>query len=170
MGRGISRSAAIKSRAAAFAVNDTGGHYFRPLGHRIEGEFEPAAPGRSRQLREAFARYWERARACTELRALGRRLRLAGIARQIVEIEAVGAKRAVDPGAAVTLADGGMAGNVGPTDRAFQPLDDPVRPVARDPRGQADRLGAGQASLDDGVEQGEVGAMGGRFAAQMADV
>ena len=57
--------------AAAFAVNDTGGHYFRPLGHRIEGEFEPNAPGRSRQLREAFARYWERARPCTELRALG---------------------------------------------------------------------------------------------------
>ena len=117
---------------------------------------------------EVYRRIGDQARS--ELRALGRRLRLAGIARQIVEIEAVGAERAVDPGAAVTLADGGMAGNVGPADRAFQPFDDPVRPVAYHARGQPYRLGTGQASLDDGVEQGEVGAMGGRFAAQMADV
>lgn len=56
---------------SAFVASDGGGYYFRTLGHRFEGEAELDAPGRSRQLREEFARFWERGRACTELRALG---------------------------------------------------------------------------------------------------
>lgn len=56
---------------SAFAASDTGGYYFRPLGHRFDGEFACRGAGRARQLREAFARFWERARPCTELRALG---------------------------------------------------------------------------------------------------
>lgn len=60
-----------RSYADAFVASDGGGYYFRALGHRFEGEAELDAPGRSRQLRDEFARFWERARACTELRALG---------------------------------------------------------------------------------------------------
>jgi hypothetical protein len=60
-----------RSYAGAFVASDGGGYYFRALGHRFEGEAELDAPGRSRQLRDEFARFWERARACTELRALG---------------------------------------------------------------------------------------------------
>jgi len=60
-----------RSYAAAFVASDGGGYYFRPLGHRFEGEADLQSPGRSRQLRDEFARFWERARPCTELRALG---------------------------------------------------------------------------------------------------
>lgn len=60
-----------RAYAAAFVASDGGGYYFRPLGHRFDGEADLHAPGRSRQLREEFGRFWERARACTELRALG---------------------------------------------------------------------------------------------------
>lgn len=56
---------------SAFIVNDLGGYYFRLLGHRLEGEADIAGGGRARQLREEFASFWERARPCTELRALG---------------------------------------------------------------------------------------------------
>lgn len=56
---------------SAFVASDGGGYYFRPLGHQFDGEAELDAPGRSRQLRETFNRFWERARPCTELRALG---------------------------------------------------------------------------------------------------
>lgn len=55
---------------SAFVANDTGGWYFRPLGHRIEGEARLDEPARSRQLREEFTRIWERARPCTLYRAL----------------------------------------------------------------------------------------------------
>ncbi len=65
-------SAAVdKAYASAFIVNDGGGYYFRPLGHRFDGEADVHGPGRARQLRESFGRVWERARPCTELRALG---------------------------------------------------------------------------------------------------
>lgn len=56
---------------SAFVANDAGGYYFRGLGHRFDGEADLHAPGRQRQLAEEFARTWERARPCTELRALG---------------------------------------------------------------------------------------------------
>lgn len=57
--------------ASAFVANDGGGWYFRPLGHRFEGEAEDHGGGRARQLAEAFRPVWERARPCTEFRALG---------------------------------------------------------------------------------------------------
>ena len=56
---------------SAFAVNDADGYYFRPLGHRFEGETDQDAGGRARQLREEFSQIWERSRSCTEYRALG---------------------------------------------------------------------------------------------------
>lgn len=56
---------------SAFIVNDRGGYYFRPLGHRFDGEAELENPGRTRQLREEFGRVWERSRPCSEYRALG---------------------------------------------------------------------------------------------------
>ena len=60
-----------KAYASAFIVNDGGGYYFRPLGHRFDGEADVHGPGRARQLRESFSRVWERSRPCTELRVLG---------------------------------------------------------------------------------------------------
>lgn len=56
---------------ATFIANDTGGWYFRPLGHRLEGETELDGAARVRQLRTVFDGAWERARPATELRALG---------------------------------------------------------------------------------------------------
>jgi predicted GNAT family N-acyltransferase len=56
---------------SAFIVNDRGGYYFRPLGHRFDGEAELENPGRARQLGEEFGRIWERSRPCTEYRSLG---------------------------------------------------------------------------------------------------
>lgn len=55
---------------SAFVVGDRGGLYFRPIGGRIEGETTDASPARARQLQEAFGRMWERARPCTEFRAI----------------------------------------------------------------------------------------------------
>ena len=57
--------------SSAFLANDAGGYYFRRLGHRFDGEWDPSNPGRARQLAEAFKPVWERSRACSELRALG---------------------------------------------------------------------------------------------------
>lgn len=56
---------------AAYAVNDRSGYYFRALGHRFDGETRLDGPGRARQLRADFDPVWERARRCTEYRALG---------------------------------------------------------------------------------------------------
>lgn len=56
---------------SAFVVNDAGGYYFRPLGHRFDGEADLEGAGRARQLRDEFGRIWERSRACSEYRALG---------------------------------------------------------------------------------------------------
>lgn len=64
-------AAVDRAYASAYLVTDAGGYYFRPLGHRFEGESDLHSPGRSRQLREEFARVWERSRPCSELRALG---------------------------------------------------------------------------------------------------
>ena len=60
-----------KAYASAFVANDAGGYYFRTLGHRFDGETDLDGAGRARQLREEFGRFWERARPCTEFRALG---------------------------------------------------------------------------------------------------
>ena len=57
--------------ASAFVVNDRGGWYFRTLGHRFDGETHLQGEPRARQLRAAFEPMWERARPCTEFRALG---------------------------------------------------------------------------------------------------
>ena len=56
---------------SAYLANDDGGYYFRPLGHRLEGEAETGAGGRARQLAEQFRPVWERSRPCSEYRALG---------------------------------------------------------------------------------------------------
>lgn len=55
---------------SAFIVNDRGGHYFRKLGHRFDGETRLDAPARARQLRSLFEPVWERGRPLTEYRAL----------------------------------------------------------------------------------------------------
>lgn len=57
--------------ASAYAVNDAGGYYFRTLGHRFDGETRLDAAPRVRQLCAAFDPVWERARPCSEFRALG---------------------------------------------------------------------------------------------------
>ncbi|UKE45782.1 MULTISPECIES: GNAT family N-acetyltransferase [Xanthomonas translucens group] len=57
--------------ATAYLVDDGGGYYFRALGHRYDGETDLLGGDRARQLRDAFARAWERSRDCSELRALG---------------------------------------------------------------------------------------------------
>ncbi|QSX77402.1 GNAT family N-acetyltransferase [Agrilutibacter solisilvae] len=56
---------------SAFACNDAGGWYFRLLGHRTDGETRIDQPARARQLENVFEPFWERARPCTEYRALG---------------------------------------------------------------------------------------------------
>lgn len=60
-----------RSYPSAFVVNDIGGWYFRTLGHRFEGETRIDAPARVRQLHTVFDPVWERARPCSEFRALG---------------------------------------------------------------------------------------------------
>ena len=56
---------------SAYVFNDVGGWYFRALGHRFEGETRLDAPARARQQRAHFDPVWERARLCSEYRALG---------------------------------------------------------------------------------------------------
>ncbi len=56
---------------SAFVVNDRGGWYYRTLGHRFDGETELDGEPRARQLRATFDPMWERARPCSEFRALG---------------------------------------------------------------------------------------------------
>ncbi|HRO28364.1 MAG TPA: GNAT family N-acetyltransferase [Luteimonas sp.] len=60
-----------RSYPSAFLANDTGGYFFRPLGHRFDGETGHDAPARARQLATTLDQVWERARPCSELRALG---------------------------------------------------------------------------------------------------
>lgn len=57
--------------ASAYVANDGGGWYFRTLGHRFDGETRLDDEARARQLRAHFTPVWERARPCTEYRALG---------------------------------------------------------------------------------------------------
>ena len=56
---------------SAYVANDGGGWYFRTLGHRFEGDTRLDDEARARQLRAHFLPVWERARPCTEFRALG---------------------------------------------------------------------------------------------------
>ncbi len=56
---------------SAFVVNDRHGYYFRPLEQRLQGEAEHRNRARARELGECFQRMWERARPCSEFRALG---------------------------------------------------------------------------------------------------
>lgn len=56
---------------SAHVVNDVDGWYFRPLGHRLDGETRFDGGARARELRNAFDPVWERSRPCTEFRALG---------------------------------------------------------------------------------------------------
>jgi hypothetical protein len=65
------REAVDRAYASAYIANDTGGYYFRPLGHRFDGEAGLESAGRARQLGDEFGRVWERSRPCTEFRALG---------------------------------------------------------------------------------------------------
>ncbi|TWI12656.1 GNAT family N-acetyltransferase [Aerolutibacter ruishenii] len=60
-----------QSYAAAYAANDAGGWYFRTLGHRFDGETRLNDRARARQLEAMFEPVWERARPCSEFRALG---------------------------------------------------------------------------------------------------
>jgi len=62
---------ADRAYPSAFIANDTGGYYFRTLGHRFDGETDLDGAGRARQLAETFKPVWERSRPCTEFRALG---------------------------------------------------------------------------------------------------
>ncbi|HXH01479.1 MAG TPA: GNAT family N-acetyltransferase [Xanthomonadaceae bacterium] len=55
---------------SAFVASDTGGWYFRALGHRFDGEAGLDGPARARQLRERFEQIWQRARPASEFRAL----------------------------------------------------------------------------------------------------
>lgn len=65
------REAVDRAYASAYIANDVGGYYFRPLGHRFDGEAGLENAGRARQLGDEFGRVWERSRPCSELRALG---------------------------------------------------------------------------------------------------
>lgn len=56
---------------SAFVASDTGGWYFRPLGHHPEGEMQLDGAAHMRQLKTVFDGAWERARPASELRALG---------------------------------------------------------------------------------------------------
>lgn len=60
-----------RAYASAYLANDSGGYYFRSLGHRLEGEADLHGAGRARQLRNAFDQVWERSRPVAEYRALG---------------------------------------------------------------------------------------------------
>lgn len=60
-----------RSYASAYTSNDSGGYYFRPMASRIEGDTRLDDPARARHLLNLFDPVWERARPCTEYRALG---------------------------------------------------------------------------------------------------
>jgi predicted GNAT family N-acyltransferase len=55
---------------SAYAINDSGGTYFQPLGNRFEGEARFRQPGYAYQLQNSFDPVWERSRPCTEYRML----------------------------------------------------------------------------------------------------
>lgn len=58
------------SYPSAYAVNDTGGSLLRPLGHRFDGQTGIDATIAAQRLLAHFDAAWERATACSTLRAL----------------------------------------------------------------------------------------------------
>src|SRR3546814_16709945 len=62
-----------------------------------------------------------------------KRRRIAGVGREILEIERPERHRAVEPGAAASLVDGDVAGEIGPADRALE--------AGNDPRSEERRVG-----------------------------
>ena len=80
---------------------------------------------------------------------------------EIVEIELAGHEDAVELGSAIHLVHGQLAGQVGSSDPAVQPVDQPSPGLATDVGRQAHRLGAKQARLDDRVDQLQVAGRGG---------
>lgn len=62
---------ADRAYPSAYIASDGGGWWFRPLSSGFDGQTALDQPGQARQYREDFAPAWERARPCSELRALG---------------------------------------------------------------------------------------------------
>lgn len=60
-----------RSYPSAYISNDRGGYYFRPMATRLEGDTRLDEPARTRHLESLFDPVWERARPCSEYRALG---------------------------------------------------------------------------------------------------
>lgn len=54
----------------SLVLNDRGGYYHRTLGSRFDGDGDTYAPGKHRDLRQAFEEVWERGVPCDELRNL----------------------------------------------------------------------------------------------------
>ncbi|WFP51558.1 GNAT family N-acetyltransferase [Methylomonas sp. EFPC3] len=54
----------------AFIANDNGGYLFQLQSDRYDGHWSPNLPAQNRQLSEEFERVWQRARICSEFRAL----------------------------------------------------------------------------------------------------
>src|SRR3546814_16677281 len=97
-------------------------------------------------MREVDAGVWDEPKP---FRAFERkRRRIAGVGREILEIERPERHRAVEPGAAASLVDGDVAGEIGPADRALEAGNDPLGAGTFDMRGEVDRLRAEQPRLD----------------------
>ncbi|MCD2453211.1 GNAT family N-acetyltransferase [Methylicorpusculum oleiharenae] len=55
---------------SALLLSDQRGYLFRLNNEQAKGDWSPCLPSRSKQLAELFERLWQRARPCTEFRAL----------------------------------------------------------------------------------------------------
>ncbi len=55
---------------SAFVANDAGGHFFRTLGSRWDGDGNTRARGKTRTLIDYFNQVWERSEPDPELRRL----------------------------------------------------------------------------------------------------
>lgn len=60
-----------RSYPSAYIANDRSGYYFRPMAPRLQGDTRLDDRARARHLQSLFDPVWERARPCTEYRALG---------------------------------------------------------------------------------------------------
>src|SRR3546814_12765554 len=76
-----------------------------------------------------------------------KRRRIAGVGREILEIERPERHRAVEPGAAASLVDGDVAGEIGPADRALEAGNAPLGPATLASPGDVVRLLAIQPPL-----------------------
>src|SRR3546814_1280842 len=68
-----------------------------------------------------------------------KRRRIDGVGREILEIERPERHRAVEPGAAASLVDGDVAGEIGPADRALEDGKDRLGAGTYDMRGEVER-------------------------------